>query len=491
MPDEKKRPLLYSVEEEQALLGSLLTNNAALRMCSDLRAEHFYEPIHQRIFESIAVLVEAGKPANPLTVRQMLPADLNVAGLSANQYLARLCAEATTVINAPDYARDISQFHRARERDLAHSQMLADLAEGATLEEAAARFDSAIDAIRVGQATAKQTIVSIEVSARRFVEKAMEIQSGTVAAATKTGLHDLDNVTGGIHGGELVIVAGRPGSGKSTLVSSLCRQVAKRGAGVAFFSLEMPEGQATPRFLADEAYDDGAFDWDGKPKVRLEYERLARRAELSQAEIDRMLDAEKRFAWLPIEIDFSSRLTMGEIAVRSRGIQAVMETRYKKPLKLIAIDYVRQVQASDRYRGLRVYEIGEITGACKELAKDTDTTVILAAQLSRAVESTEDKRPQLHHLKESGELEENADVALLLYREGYYLKMDPTFSMVGSEASRRYAECANELEVNVAKNRMGRTTWIKLFCDIGCSAVRSMGYGAPQEHPADLLTLNG
>lgn len=467
--DEKlKRPLLHNIELEQSLLGGVLVSNPSLQYCTELRPKHFYEPVHQAIFAAIQALIEAKKPANPITINPMLPQGQEVAGMSSAQYLARLCTEATSILNVGDYAGEVMLFYDARLLDGANGQMLTDLASGRHLKEAMAAFYSDIDAIRVNQATSRQTIVTLEASAESFVERALAITTDTVVDTISTGLRDLDKAIGGLCAGDLIVAAGRPGIGKSTLGSSIARQVAKNRDGVAFFSLEMSRDQLMSRFISDEAWDDLAFGSSGEPKTRLEYERIFHAKKMSKEEISRMWEAQKRFMGLPMMIDYSSHLTVGEIAVRTSGIQRSLRSKFGRELKLVVIDYVKFIQASDRYRGNRVYEIAEITAALKQLAKDMGVTVMLLAQLSRAVEHTEDKRPQLQHLRESGDLEADADTVLLLYREAYYLQAE---AEADEDSVTRGAE-SNVLEINIPKNRMGKTRWMSLFCDMGCAAIR-------------------
>lgn len=472
-----KRPILLNIEQEQSLLGALLIQNQCFAHCEGLKVEHFSEPLHQRIYAAIQALLESHKPANPITVNPMLPQQQEVAGLTTAQYLARLCSEATGTLNVASYVRDTIMLFRARAYDAAGAAMLSDMAHGATAEAAVAEYLVDVDAIRVSDGLMRQTIVTVERSAEAFVERTMAIKSGTLEDSIKTGLHDLDAVTGGLHAGELVIGAGRTGMGKSVLVNSVARQVAKAGNGVALFSLEMPQNQNMARMLADEMFEDPEFGEDGVRKTKIEYERVIRAAQLSSPELIRLRNASKRLMGVPMLIDYSSRLSMGEIAVRAHGMQTTMEREFRAELKLIVIDYIKFVRASDHYKGQRVYEIGEISSACKQLAKDTGTTVLLLAQLSRAVEATEDKRPQLQHLRESGDLENDADTVLLLFRQAYYLRADPNFNVSGSAASTEFFSCSNTMEINVAKQRMGRTSWVKLFCDMGCSAVRSTSHG--------------
>lgn len=471
-----ERPVLFNVELEQATLGGLLIHNQAMQLqpCQNLRADHFYEPVHQRIFESIRVLVEAGKPATPMMVNPTLPAGLKITNnMTSAQYLAELCAHATGTLTIGDYAVEITKLYQARSVVNAGEDMLDDLRAGTPTQDAMDIYFNDVDAIRLDLRGTRENVETVGISAELFVERTMALKSGAMEQGTLTGLVDLDNAIGGLQGGELIIAAGRPGMGKSTFANSLARLVAKAGSGVAFFSLEMPRNQTMARIIADECFDDPDHHSNGVYKTRIEYKRAVHPQSLSDTEVERLQDAYRRFHEVPMMMDYSSRLTVGEIAVRARGMATTLKSAFGATLRLIVIDYLKFIQASDRYKGNRVYEIAEISAALKQLAKNTNTTVLLLAQLSRAVEQREDKRPQLQDLRESGDLEQDADTVIFLYRESYYLKQDPEFG-TNIEVTNRFNACSGEMDLIIGKHRMGRTALVKVQCDMGCSAIRSL-----------------
>lgn len=470
------RPVLFSVELEQGILGGLMIHSQAMQVqaCQDLRADHFYDPVHQRIFEAVKALVEAGKPTTPMMVIQSLPAGLKITNnMTGSQYLAALCARASSTATIGDYAIEVTKLFQTRNIIAAGDEMLDDLKSGVPTQDAMERYYNDIDAVRLDLKGHRENIETVGVSAELFVNRAMALRSNTMEPGIDTGLIDLDKKIGGLQGGELIIAAGRPGMGKTTFAASMARLIAKAGHGVAFFSLEMPRNQTMARLIADECYDDPDLHGpNGVYKTRIEYQRAVYPKGLSDTEVERVLDAERRLRDVPMLMDYSSRLTVGEIAVRARGMSTILRNTFGARLRVVVVDYIKHVQASDRYKGNRVYEIGEISAALKQLAKNTDTCVILLAQLSRAVENREDKRPQLQDLRESGDLEADADTVIFLYREAYYLKQDPEYGK-NDAMQARFNACADEMDLIVAKQRMGGTGVVKVRCDMGCSAIRS------------------
>ena len=463
MADE--RPPAHSIEIEQALLGAILVNNDAFNFIDGLRADHFYEPIHRLIFEGAQALVQGGKQATPLTVRTIIPAGLKIGDITAQHYLARLAADATSVINAKDYAenlRALSQIRelegileRVRQYDERH------VFPGAALREAYVHLDN----LRLDEPT-RQHAEMIGPVAERFTTWMSGVMSGDVTeSGVLTGLADLDRMMGGLRGGNLIIVGARPGMGKTALAGGVALPVAKAGHGVGFFSLEMSDEQLMARLHCDECFNDR-----GEP---ITYNNALRPKTLSMQHGQRILDAERRIAGLPLMFDFSSRLTVGEIAAKARGMAMMLQRKFGTALRLLVVDYLKFVQATDRYKGNRVYEVGEIASGLKQVAKDLNCCVILLCQLSRKVEERDEKVPQLADLRESGDLEADADAVLFIYREAYYLQNDPrTANDIAKQT--RLVECINRMLLILAKNRHGPTGNVEAFCHMGASAIRNL-----------------
>lgn len=461
-------PLPHNIELEQALLGAILVNNdAVLTVAEFLRPGHFFEPVHQRIYQVAADLVAVGKPATPITIRTFLPNDLKIGGISANQYLARLSVEATTVINASDYGRGILNLAQAREF-LAIASDIADGHErGAGCDASVKRAFERVDELRIEGIERDGTMRTAGAAAAELIEHVAALYQGTKTDDTiLTGLRDLDHF-GCFQRGSLVICGARPSMGKTTVGGTIARNAARLGTGTAFFSLEMPMRQITARMKADTMFDD-------VPARPLTVNRMLK-ADFSPEEFNRLVDAARSFEALPLIIDDASQATVGIITAKARAMQKRF-MRTGRRLGLIVIDYLKFIRASDRYGGQRHYEVGEISAALKQLAKDMRVCVLLLAQLNRQVEGRHDRRPQLSDLRESGDLEADADAVLLLFREAYYLKDDPELQ-TDPVKLRRFDDCVNTLEIIIAKNRMGPTGTVKTYINLECSAVRDLAQG--------------
>jgi replicative DNA helicase len=458
-------PLRHNIELEQALLGAILVNNDAYHRVADfLRPWHFYEPVHQRIYEIAADLVGASKPATPIVIKAFPPNELMIAGMSANQYLARLSAEATTVINAVDYGRGILKLAEAREF-IAIGSDIADAHErGAGCETSVKLAFERVDELRIEGVARNGTMRTAGAAAVELLDHVADLYQGTKTDDTiQTGLKDLDYF-GCFRRGSLVVCGARPSIGKTTVAGTIARNAAKLGASTLFFSLEMPMQQIIARMKADMMFDDVA----GRP---LTVNRILK-ADFSAEEFDRLTDAARSINTLPLIIDDASQATIGIITAKARAAHKRF-AREGRRLDLVVIDYLKFIKASDRYAGQRHYEVGEISAALKQLAKDMDVAVLLLAQLNRQVEGRADRRPQLADLRESGDLEADADAVLLLFREAYYLKDDPELQ-TDAVKLRRFDECNGKLEIIIAKNRMGPTGTIKAYINLECAAVRDL-----------------
>ncbi|MFZ1882512.1 MAG: replicative DNA helicase [Rhodoplanes sp.] len=411
----------HNIEVEQALLGAVLVNNEAFYRVSDfLNPEHFFEPIHQKIYELAGGLVRAGKIATPVTLKTFLPADLDVAGLTASQYLARLAAEATTVINAEDYGRTIY--------DLALRRALIGIGEEMVNEA----YDAAVDSSPRDQIeAAERNLYELAETGRydggfqRFAQAlttavdmaARAYQRDGRLSGLATGLRDLDRMMGGLQSSDLVIIAGRPGMGKTALATNIAyniarawrgevrpdgRIVAANGGIVGFFSLEMSAEQLATRIISEQTEI---------PSYRI------RRGEIDPPDFDRIAEAAREMETTPLYIDETGGLSIAQLAARARRLKR------QRGLDVMVVDYIQLLQGSSR-RAVegRVQEVTEITTNLKALAKELNIPILALSQLSRQVESREDKRPQLSDLRESGSIEQDADVVMFVFREEYYLK---------------------------------------------------------------------
>ncbi|HEX7758030.1 MAG TPA: replicative DNA helicase [Caulobacteraceae bacterium] len=409
-----------NVEAEQALLGVLLYDNAAYERLSDqLQARHFFEPFHGRLFAAMESHIRRGQLAEPILLAEQFQRDPAFEELGGVRYLADMVDRAPTAANAGDYARVI--YDLALRRDL--------IRIGGEIAQAAQVGDPEKNAREQIESAEQQLFTLAETGASttgfHSFEKAL---TGAVTMAAEaynrdgglsgisTGLTDLDRMLGGLHPSDLIILAARPSMGKTALGANIAFNVARRyawepqpdgtrktvsGGVVAFFSLEMSAEQLAMRLLADVT---------GVPSD------LMRKGEINASEFGRVRDAAIEIQEAPLFIDDTGGISISKLAARSRRLKRT------SGLDLIVIDYVQLVTGSDTSRTEnRVQEVTMITQALKSLAKELSVPIIALAQLSRQVENREDKKPQLSDLRESGSIEQDADVVMFIYREAYYL----------------------------------------------------------------------
>jgi replicative DNA helicase len=453
----------HNIEVEQALLGAILVNNEAFYRVSDfLEPEHFFEPLHQKIYKDIGSLVRSGKTATPITLKTFLPADLDVAGLNANQYLARLATEATTVINAGDYGRTVYDLALRRSLIGIGEVMVntaydapVDLGPQAQIEEAERRLYELAESGRYDggfQRFAQALTTAVEMAAHAY-------QRDGKLSGIATGLRDLDRMMGGLQPSDLIILAGRPGMGKTALATNLAYNIAKTWRGevrpdgrmetvnggiVGFFSLEMSAEQLATRIISEQ--------------TRLPSYRI-RRGEIEPSDFDRIAEAAREMESMPLYIDETGGLSIAQLAARARRLKR------QKGLDLLVVDYIQLLSGSSKRASEgRVQEVTEITTNLKALAKELVVPIVALSQLSRQVENRDDKRPQLSDLRESGSIEQDADVVMFVFREEYYLRnREPR---AGSDEHFKWQtemELAHgKAEVIIGKQRHGPTGTVAL-----------------------------
>jgi replicative DNA helicase len=419
--DEKSFRLApHNVEAEQALLGAILVNNEAFYRVSDfLLPEHFYEPIHRETYEVIAKIIRAGRAATPITVKTHLPETL-VADITMPQYLARLAAEATTVLNAADYGQTVYDLAIRRNLIQIGEEMVATAYEADVEMTAPKQIEEAekslFDLAEKGRYDGGfQTFSAALTEAIKMAGEAYG-RDGTLSG-TATGLTDLDRLMGGLQRSDLIILAARPAMGKTSLATNIAFHVAQSwkgevtpdghrktidGGHVGFFSLEMSAEQLATRILAEQS---GISSSD------------IRRGNIHESQFSRLVDTSNLMAQVPLFIDDTGGLSVVQLAARARRLKR------QKGLDLLIVDYLQLLSGSSRKSNEnRVQELTEITTTLKALAKELDVPIIALSQLSRQVENRDDKHPQLSDLRESGSIEQDADVVLFVYREEYYLK---------------------------------------------------------------------
>jgi replicative DNA helicase len=457
----------HNIEAEQALLGAILVNNEAYYRVSDfLEPAHFFEPIHQKIYDVAASLIRAGKLATPITLKTFLPADTDIAGLTPAVYLARLAAEATTVINAADYGHTVYDLAIRRALISIGEDMVNDAFDAPVeaaprdqIEEAERRlYDLAETGKYDGgfQRFAHALTRAVDMAAHAY-------QRDGKLSGLATGLSELDRMMGGLQPSDLVILAGRPGMGKTALATNVGYNVARawhgeiganghmktiNGGIVGFFSLEMSAEQLATRIIAEQTEI---------PSSRI------RRGGISEADFERIKDISIELQNLPFYVDETGGLSVAQLAARARRLKR------QRGLDLLVIDYLQLLQGSARRASEgRVQEITEITTSLKALAKELNVPILALSQLSRQVESREDKRPQLSDLRESGSIEQDADVVLFVFREEYYHQMrkpsesnHDKFAEWLAEADKHHGRA----EVIIGKQRHGPTGTVELQFD--------------------------
>ncbi len=450
---EEKLPV--SLDSEQALLGAILFDNEIFyRVSSFLKAEHFFDPVHQLIFTACGDLISSGRLASPVTIDTYLASAQGYRDAGGKRYLEQLAANVPSTAGAGDYAKIVFDLSVCRGLMAIGSEM-AERAKIATLEDhPSQQLQDAEQALYKLAETGKYG--GGFKSFRSAITEAIELANAAVKrdgglAGVSSGLRDLDRMMGGLHPSDLIILAGRPSMGKTSLATNIAVNAAKAhraerqpdgamktvdGAIVGFFSLEMSAEQLATRIISEFA--------------EVPSEKI-RRGEVDQDQFDKIYHAARQLEKLPLFIDDTGGISIGQLAARARRLKR------QHGLDLLVVDYLQLLTGSGRRNDGRVQEITEISQGLKALAKELEVPVIALSQLSRQVESRDDKRPQLSDLRESGSIEQDADVVLFVFREKYYLsRAEPR---EGTEDHTKWlarlGEVGDTAEVIIGKQRHG------------------------------------
>jgi replicative DNA helicase len=407
----------HNIEAEQALLGALMVNNDVYDRVANLISErHFYDPVHGRIFDIAAQRIQKNALASPVTLKAFMEDDPGLAELGGPAYLARLAGAAISVFAARDYAQMI--YDLAIRRDLiAIGQEISDKAGRVEVDSEPAEqiVEAEQQLYQLGEAgssdTGFQSFLKAVTDAVQVANAAYMRDGGL--AGVSTGLVDMDKKLGGLHKSDLLILAGRPSMGKTSLATNIAYNIAKTykkgtlpdgsegavsGGVVGFYSLEMSAEQLAARILSEASE---------VPSDQI------RRGDLNEREFRRFVEAAKELEACPLFIDDTASLPIAQLAARARRLKRT------HGLDVLIVDYLQLVRGSGRSEN-RVNEISEITQGLKAIAKELEIPVVALSQLSRQVENRDDKRPQLSDLRESGSIEQDADVVMFVYREEYY-----------------------------------------------------------------------
>ena len=453
----------HNIEAEQALLGAMLINNESHdRVSAFLDAVHFFDPLHGQIYETMAKLIQAGKLATPVTVKTFFEtAEPINEHLTVPQYLGRLSANATTIINAHDYGRTVY--------DLAIRRTLISIGE----DLVNVAFDSPVDSSPEDQIQEAEGALYALAEKGKYgqgflgfgtaLTHAIEMANNAYQRAgglsgLATGLSDLDNKLGGLQQSDLIILAGRPSMGKTALATNIAYNIARNfksvqqtdgttkvldGAVVGFFSLEMSAEQLATRILSEQAEV-------GSEKIR--------RGMIDEDQFRKLVSVSREMSEIPLYIDQTGGISIAQLAARARKLKR------QRGLGCLIIDYLQLVTGSKRTGEGRVQEVTEITTGLKALAKELQVPIIALSQLSRQVEQREDKRPQLSDLRESGSIEQDADVVMFVFREEYYVER-----LKPNEGTQEFMEWQNKMmqvsgkaEVIIGKQRHGPVGSVQL-----------------------------
>jgi replicative DNA helicase len=458
------RTLPHNIEAEKGLLGAILVDNRAYERVSDfLKPRHFALAQHGRVFEAMFKLMDRGQIADPVTMTRYFEQEESLSEIGGPAYLADLAGSMVTVINAGEYGRIVHDLFIKRElitlgEDVVNKAYGGEVDEPATKQIEDAEQSLYDLATRGEHETGFQNFKTAIVSAIDMAEIAHKRDGGLAGVAT--GLVDFDKLLGGLHRSDLIILAGRPAMGKSAMAANIAYNAAKdyhdtsgaEGAVVGFFSLEMSSEQLAARILSEQS--------------NISSDRM-RKGELGNEEFTRLVQASQALHEIPVFLDDTPALTVSALRTRARRLKRQYD------LGLIVVDYLQLISGSQGSRNDgRVQEVSEITRGLKTLAKELDVPVLALSQLSRQVENREDKRPQLADLRESGSIEQDADVVAFIYRDEYYKeKAEPKqrddenmdkFADRHMRWEERLADVQGLAEIIVAKQRHGPVGTITL-----------------------------
>jgi len=453
----------HNIEAEQALLGAILVNNEALdRVSSFLKTEHFYEPIHAQVFEVAAKLIHAGKQATPITLRTFFenlpPIEPS---LTVPQYLGRLAVNATTIINARDYGQTVYDLAIRRQLITIGEEMVntaydspVDFPPENQIEDSENRLYQLAESGKYGQG-----FLSFSTALKQAIDLANAAyeREGHLSGIS-TGLTDLDNRMGGLQASDLIIIAGRPSMGKTALATNIAYNIARAyqeekqadgtikvtgGGKVGFFSLEMSAEQLATRILSEQA--------------AIASEKI-RRGMITEDDFRRLVKVSQEMSKSPLFIDQTGGITIAQLCARARKLKR------QHGLNLIVVDYLQLLSGTGRDTDNRVQEITEITTGLKALAKELAVPIIALSQLSRQVEQREDKRPLLSDLRESGSIEQDADVVMFVFREEYYVERTKPGEGTAEffDWQSRMMAVSGKAEVIIGKQRHGPVGTVQL-----------------------------
>jgi len=442
-----------NIEAEQTILGSILENNELFDEITDEIDEgHFHDTIHQKIYKIISNLISKGLLANPVTIKNFFNNNEELTEIGGVEYLLKLTKVSTTKNQIKHYSKLLSDLYIRRQLIKISEETLEDSKNkeleitGTNILENTERklFEIA------ERGEFQRSFVTFKDALKETIDMATAAYKNDQGiVGVPSGLTDLDDRLGGLHKQDLIIIAGRPSMGKTALATNIAFNAAEniqkqnKKTSVAFFSLEMSSEQLSTRILSEQS--------------RIKSNDI-RRGKINQEDFEKFIEASKNLENLPLHIDDTPAITISALSNRARRLKR------KQGLDLIVIDYIQLMKSSGYRNEGRVLEIAEITQGLKALAKELDVPVLALSQLSRQVEQREDKKPQLSDLRESGSIEQDADVVMFVFREQYYLeKQEPKLGTAEHvEWQEKMNQVHNQAEIIIGKQRHGPTGLIKL-----------------------------
>jgi len=448
---EKKLP--SNIDAEQALIGSVLVNNDIIdEVANIIGSKEFYDPIHSKIYDMIEKLHNKGMIANPITLKTPFEKDESLSEVGGTEYLVKLTRLSSSTKQSIDYAKIIHEKFVKREL----FKISENLSEDAVDEETEKSGDDIIQDTEKSlfdlaeRGTFSQSFLKFDKALDQTIEMATNaMKSGEGIVGVPTGLKDLDKKLGGLHKSDLVIIAGRPSMGKTALATNIAYYAAKKTldnnkkTSVAFFSLEMSSEQLSTRIISEQS--------------RIKSNDI-RQGKITEEEFNRLIETSRSIHQLPLLIDETPAITIATLSNRARRMKRLFG------LNLIVVDYIQlMTTGSKRYDG-RVQEISEITQGLKALAKELNVPVLALSQLSRAVEQRDGQKPQLSDLRDSGSIEQDADVVMFVFREEYYLlgKEPKMGTMEHAEWQSKMNEVLGNADIIIGKQRHGPTGTVKV-----------------------------
>lgn len=458
---------LINIEAEQALLGAILYRNDVLdALAVPLEPVHFSQPLHSRIYEAAVTLIRSGRRADPLTLKGYFENDVTLKEMGGLLYLTTLSGSMPSLMGAPGYAAVIHDLYLRRAGIALAEDAIADLRAipvDVRPSEMLAGIAQEISLLAEDQGGAERTTFSNGEAATAAIDAAAFAyqNDGKPSGHVSTGIAALDEKIGGLVRGEMIIVGGRPSMGKTACGIVLAANAARAGTATQFISLEMRAHQLGARQISMTLHG----------RSSISYNRIIK-GRFSEQEFAIVIEAAAEVSKWPMTIEDRSSMTVAAIA------SAVAREKVRKPgLGVVVVDYLGLIEASGRYID-KVNQIGEISGGLKRIAKQANVCLIALHQLSRAVESRDNKRPTLADLRDSGAIEQDADIVLFPFRESYYLArdldaLDPTSSEAITVQDRLY-KVADLMEIIVAKNRQGSTGMVRAWCDMTTNVIKDI-----------------